>query len=34
MKTDKTKLTLLLVFLSFFVSKAQNPFEVIEEPLP
>jgi hypothetical protein len=34
MKTHKIKLTLLLAFFNFLISSAQNPFEVIEEPLP
>ena len=34
MKTNKIKLTLLLALFGVFISNAQNPFEVIEEPLP
>ncbi len=34
MKTDKIKLTLIFALFGILTSNAQNPFEVIEEPLP
>lgn len=34
MKTHKIKLTLLFALFGIFISKAQTPFKVIEEPVP